>query len=149
MKNISIDIRPYVADDNTVLTDIWHSASQISHNFLGEESLLQHRLLVSEIHLPQAETWVACLDGRPVGFLGLMDHFIGGIFVSPDMQGRGIGKALIAHGLKLKGSLDLDVYALNQRTFDFYKKQGFVETARRPQDKQGLPFEEISMRLFS
>lgn len=147
MTNKSLIIRPYKAEDNAVLTDIWHSASSLAHHFLGEDKLLEHRALVSEVYLPKAETWVACLDGNPVGFIGLMDSFVGGIFVSPDAQGKGVGQALVAHGLELKGSLNLDVYALNVRTCEFYKKLGFVETDRRPKDKEGLPFEEISMSL--
>ena len=149
MENNTLEIRPYSAEDNAVLTDVWYEASRIAHSFLGEEKLREHRTLVSEIYLPKGETWVACFEGKPVGFLGLMDDYVGGIFVSPDMQGMGIGQTLIAHGLKLKGSLKLDVYAQNQRTCEFYKKQGFVEIDRRPEDKEGLPFEEISMRLTS
>lgn len=147
MTNNPLTIRPYQAEDNAVLTDIWHSASRVVHHFLGEDKLQEHRSLVSEVYLPQAETWVACLDGIPVGFIGLMDSFVGGIFVSPKAQGKGVGQALIAYGLELKGGLTLDVYALNARTCEFYKRLGFVETDRRSTDKEGLPFEEISMRL--
>ncbi len=147
MKNTKLEIRPYQVDDNTVLTAVWLDASRIAHDFLGEEKLTEQSKLVSDMYLPQAETWVACLEGKPVGFLGLIDTYIGGLFVSPDAQGRGIGQALIAHGQKQKGSLTLDVYAKNLRTVAFYQKQGFVETDRRPTDKDGLPFEEISMSL--
>jgi putative acetyltransferase len=147
MNRTELEIRPYRADDNAVLTTVWLDASRIAHDFLGEAKLKEQSKLVSEIYLPQAETWVACLNGEPVGFLGLLDNYIGGLFVSPEAQGRGIGQAMIAQGLKLKGSLTLDVYARNLRTVAFYEKQGFVETDRRPTDKEGLPFEEISMSL--
>lgn len=147
MTNNSLKIRPYEAEDNAVLTDIWYSASKVAHYFLGENKLQEHRSLVSELYLPQAETWVACLDGVPVGFIGLMDSFVGGLFVSPEAQGKGVGQALIAYGLELKDGLNLDVYALNARTCEFYKRLGFVEIDRRSTDKEGLPFEEISMCL--
>ncbi|MBU2961879.1 GNAT family N-acetyltransferase [Citreicella sp. C3M06] len=142
-----IEIRPYQADDNAALSDIWLAASRIAHAFLGEEKLLEHRALVSEFYLPQAETWVACLDGRPIGFIGLIDTTIGGIFVSPERQGMGVGQALIAHGMSLKPRLTLEVYALNERTRAFYEKLGFIEICRRPVDDEGLPFEQISMAL--
>ncbi|MDV7141621.1 GNAT family N-acetyltransferase [Tropicimonas sp. TH_r6] len=141
------DIRRYRAEDNAALTEIWHRASAISHGFLGAQTLLAHRQLVSEIYLPRAETWVAWLDGDPVGFLGLLDDFIGGLFIAPERQGQGIGQALLCHGLTLKGRLCLDVYAANEGAVRFYLRMGFVETARRKQDKEGLPFEEISMCL--
>lgn len=147
MTTTKLEIRLYKAEDNALLTSVWLDASRIAHDFLGEEKLKEQSKMVSEMYLPQAETWVACLDGKPVGFLGLIDNYIGGLFVSPNAQGRGIGQALIAHGLNLKGSLTLDVYAKNLHTVAFYHKQGFVETDRRPTDKEGLPFEEISMSL--
>ncbi|PSL19581.1 putative acetyltransferase [Shimia abyssi] len=147
MTNNALTIRPYDTEDNAVLTDIWYSASKVAHHFLGEDKLHEHRSLVAELYLPQAETWVACLDGTPVGFVGLMNNFVGGLFVSPEAQGKGVGQALIAYCLELKGGLNLDVYALNVRTYEFYNRLGFVETERRPTDKEGLPFEEISMCL--
>ncbi|AUQ54775.1 GNAT family N-acetyltransferase [Phaeobacter sp. HS012] len=147
MTNGSLTIRPYDTEDNAVLTDIWYSASRVAHHFLGEGKLQEQRSLISKLYLPQAETWVACIDGAPVGFMGLMNNFVGGIFVSPEAQGKGVGQALIAYGLELKGGLNLDVYALNTRTCEFYKRLGFVETDRRSTDKEGLPFEEISMYL--
>lgn len=140
-------IRPYQADDTQDLTDIWFEASRLVHGFLGEAKLREHRQLVSDIYLPKAETWVACLEGRQVGFMSLLDSFVGGLFVSPEVQNRGLGRALIDHGLRQKGALQLDVYALNQIACRFYRKLGFVETERRSHDKEGLPFEEISMTL--
>ena len=148
MTKPTLNIRAYEPRDNAALTKIWHEASSIAHGFLSAEKLLEHRQLVAEVYLPQAETWVACLDGKPVGFLGLMDNFIGGLFVSPDAQGIGVGQALVRHGQSLKGTLHLDVYAQNERTVGFYQKMGFKETKRSPVDKEGLPFEEISMTLW-
>ncbi len=147
MEHSNFSIRGYKAADNTPLTDIWFAASQIAHGFLGAETLLAHKQLVSDIYLPQAETWVAELNGKPVGFLGLLENHIGGIFVDPACQGQGIGRKLIAHGLSIRSELTLDVYARNAATHEFYRKLGFVETSRRDQDAQGLPFEEISMLL--
>lgn len=147
MTKTIVEIRLYRAEDNAVLTAVWLAASRRAHSFLGEAKLTEQSKLVSEMYLPQAETWVACIDGKPLGFLGLIDNYIGGLFVSPDAQGRGIGQTLISHGIKLKGILTLDVYAQNLRAVAFYKRQGFVETDRQPTDKDGLPFEELSMSL--
>ncbi len=147
MTRIAPEIRAYRPDDNTALTEIWHEASRIAHGFLGKETLLAHRKLVSETYLPGAETWVACVDTVPVGFLGLLEDFIGGLFISPEWQGQGIGQALVLHGLSLRSCLRLDVYAANEAALRFYLRMGFRETERRPRDKEGLPFEEISLIL--
>jgi ribosomal protein S18 acetylase RimI-like enzyme len=146
MTNTSLEIRPYRAEDNAALTCIWLAASRIAHAFLDEEKLREQSKLVSD-YLPQAETWVACLSDQPVGFIGLIDTTIGGLFVKPQAQGMGVGRALISHGLSLKPQLSLEVYTLNQRTRSFYEKLGFKEIGRRPVDDEGLPFEQISMLL--
>lgn len=149
MTHSPLEIRPYRADDNAALTQIWYAASRIAHGFLGDETLARHRRLVAETYLPQVETWVACSGDQPVGFLGLIDSYIGGLFVAPDAQGMGVGRALIAHGLCLKGRLDLDVYTANRGALGFYTNLGFQEVDRRPQDKEGLPFEEVTLHLSS
>ncbi|EFG4742199.1 GNAT family N-acetyltransferase, partial [Escherichia coli] len=110
MKN-KVTIRAYQASDNAVLSDIWFRASCRAHAFLGEARLAQQRRLIEQTYLPDAETWVALIDGEPVGFIGLLESFIGGLFVDPRHHGAGIGQALVAHALGLKGELSLQVYA--------------------------------------
>ena len=81
------------------------------------------------------------------GFIGLIDHFIGGLFVAPDAQGQGIGRALVDHAQGLKGRLTLEVYAANAAARGFYTALGFTETGRREEDDLGLPFPLIRMAL--
>jgi len=91
---------------------------------------------------------VACKDGQPCGFISLLDTFIGGIFVSPDRQGRGIGRQLVSHALNLKGKLELEVYTDNQQAMVFYARLGFQELSRRPRDDEGYTFENARLRLI-
>lgn len=131
--------------DRDRLADIWLEASRIGHPFLTETDLAEQLAKVRDIYLPQAENWVAEIDGRPAGFIGLIDSFIGGLFVDPATHGHGLGKALVLHAAKLKGSLDVEVYADNEAAVAFYSRIGFVETLRRSHDDEGLPFEVIRM----
>ncbi|MBB3121816.1 GNAT family N-acetyltransferase [Pseudoduganella violacea] len=147
MDKIQLQIRAFEAADTRKLSAIWFEASRRAHAFLGEARLREQRTLIEEVYLPNAETWVACLDGAPVGFIGLIDSFIGGMFVDPGRQGSGIGRALAAHALALKGELELEVYAENRPACAFYQRLGCEEIARRPEDDEGLPFEVILMRL--
>ncbi len=118
MKNVEIRIRAYdEASDLPKLSAIWFEASMAAHAFLGEARLREQRVAIETIYLPQAETWVACHAGAPVGFISLLDTFIGGLFVAPDRQGLGIGRALIAHALDLKGELSLEVYTANVQAY--------------------------------
>lgn len=141
-----ITIRPIKDEDTDTLVKIWLEASSFAHGFLGAERLLLHAEQVRNIYLQQAENWVITQDDQPVGFIGLIDQFIGGLFIDPHAHGRGLGKQLLDHALQLKRSLELDVYALNTQAHSFYLRNGFVETARNPTDSEGLPFAVIHMR---
>ncbi|MEW9806416.1 GNAT family N-acetyltransferase [Mesorhizobium marinum] len=146
MKNSEVVIRAYEASDLETLSTIWFETSQRVHSFLGTERLGEQRHLIETVYLPDAEVWVALCDGRPVGFIGLIDAFIGGLFVAQGLQGRGVGRALVDHAMALKGELELDVYAENEGARAFYERLGFDEVSRQPQDDEGLPFETIRMR---
>jgi putative acetyltransferase len=132
--------------DRDRLADIWLEASRIGHPFLTETDLTGQLAKVRDIYLPQAENWVAEIDGRPAGFIGLIDSFIGGLFVDPATHGHGLGKALVLHAAKLKGSLDVEVYADNEAAVAFYNRIGFAETLRHDQDDEGRPLKVIRMR---
>ncbi|OXJ28672.1 GNAT family N-acetyltransferase [Burkholderia sp. HI2714] len=143
---MAIEIRAYEASDLHTLSSIWFDASLLAHPFLGEARLREQRKLIEAVYLPQAETWVACRAGEPVGFIGLLDGSIGGLFVAPALHGHGIGRALVEHALALKGALDLEVYADNRDARVFYARLGFEEVSRRDEDDEGLPFANILMR---
>ncbi|WP_427792465.1 GNAT family N-acetyltransferase [Brevundimonas diminuta] len=130
-----------------ILSDIWLQASLRAHAFIGEQRLREQQILIKTQYLPDAETWVACRDGQPVGFISLIDSFIGALFIAPDQQGHGIGRAQTTHALALKGQLTLEVYTANTQAMRFYEALGFRERSRRPTDDEGLPFENAEMIL--
>lgn len=132
--------------DRMRLADIWLEASRVGHPFLAEEDLLAQQAEVRDIYLPQAENWVAEMNGQPAGFIGLIDNFIGGLFVDPGAHGLGLGKVLVLHAARLKGALEVEVYAGNASAVAFYQRMGFVELLRHAHDDQGRPLEVIRMR---
>nr|WP_272211546.1 GNAT family N-acetyltransferase [Marinicella sp. W31]MDC2877443.1 GNAT family N-acetyltransferase [Marinicella sp. W31] len=107
----------------------------------------EQKALIETQYLPRAETWVACAGEKHCGFISLLDTFVGGIFVSPERQGSGIGRRLIAHGLSLKGELTLEVYTDNRQAVAFYAALGFRELSRRSIDDDGYPFENARLHL--
>ena len=141
-----LTIRPYDPQDCDDLLEIWLAASRLGHAFLGENTLLQQQGIVRDVYLPQAENHVALLGRTPVGFIGLLDCFIGGLFVAPAFHGRNIGRSLVEHVSPVKPWLELEVYAANPLAPPFYRKLGFHEISRRAEDDDGRPFELIRMR---
>ena len=87
------------------------------------------------IHLPivqieRGEVFVAEMDGRAVGFAAMVAEDcnleLDGLFVEPDMWGRGIGAALVdvaAHEARRQG-MALMVVA-NAAAREFYERCGF------------------------
>ncbi|WP_417584065.1 GNAT family N-acetyltransferase [Pelagibacterium sp.] len=148
MQTQNVTIRAYEpATDTEKLSGIWLDASLRAHGFIGEDRLLQQRALIETEYLPNAQTWVACLNEEPVGFISLIDTFVGGIFVAPDRQGHGIGRRLIAKAIGEKRTLSLEVYTANHQAMQFYTVLGFEEVSRRPIDDEGQPFENALLRL--
>lgn len=147
MTNETLIVRPFEATDTAELSKIWLDASRIAHPFIGERRLLEQRLLIEEQYLPRAETWVASVGRQPVGFISLLETFIGGLFVSPGRQGLGIGRRLTSHALNLKGELTLEVYTENALAMGFYQRLGFKEISRRPLDDEGFPYENARLHL--
>ncbi len=147
MMNEDVVIRPFEATDTADLSKIWLEASLIAHPFIGERRLTDQRGLIEDQYLPRSETWVATMAGRPVGFISLLQTFIGGLFITPERQGSGIGGKLISHALKLKGELTLEVYTENTQAVSFYRRIGFQELSRRSVDDEGFPFESARLHL--
>lgn len=140
------DIRPYTPEDAARLLAIWRAASEQAHFFFTAEQLDAQQRLVADVYLSNAEISVATLSGTPAGFIGLLGSFVGGLFVAPEVQGRGIGRALIGHAMSLRGPvLELEVYARNAGARAFYRRLGFRERGRRATDDNGLPFTLIRL----
>ena len=76
--------------------------------------------------LPQAEVYVYEDDKMIQGFIGVSDEYIEGIFVSDEMQSRGIGKMLLDYIKDKKDRLQLKVYQKNVGAMSFYQREGFT-----------------------
>ena len=111
--------------------DLWSRSAREAHPFIPGEGEGTRAEELRSVYLVDAENWVAVLDGRVVGLLGLLDSEIGGLFVHPDHQGKGIGRALVDHARSLRGAVHLEVYAENERARGFYTHLGFTDRGRR------------------
>lgn len=138
-------IRPYTAEDLDQLLDVWYLASLIAHSFLSEEDLATERREVSNHWLPMAETGVYELDGVVVGFVALIGSEVGAIFVDPEHQGRGIGRALMDHARAARPFLELDVFEANHIGRRFYDAYGFEVVGRHTHEATGQT--QLRLRL--
>ena len=111
------------ADINRV-ADIWLKTNLKAHFFIPEQYWISNYEFVKEM-LPQAEVYVY-EDKMIQGFIGVSDEYIEGIFVSDEMQSRGIGKMLLDYIKDKKDRLQLKVYQKNVRAMSFYQREGFT-----------------------
>ena len=65
-----------------------------------------------------------------VGFIGLNNNYIEGIFIDSNNQGNGIGTDLLNKAKEQKESLVLSVYKKNTNAINFYKKNDFAITSK-------------------
>ncbi len=131
-------IRKYDPHDLADLIGVWDDAAQIAHPFWTSEMFDRERRNISENFLPIAETWVFEEEERVVGFIALLDNEVGGIFVSPRRQGRGIGRALMDHARASRDHLELDVFEANEIGRAFYDAYGFDIVGERLDKETGL-----------
>ena len=122
----ALDVRPYHIKDLDQLMDAWEGANALAHPFLSEAYVAQLRRDIPALYLPNADTWVADLDGRVVGFLALIGNEVGAIFLQPDFHARGIGRALMDKAQELHGELEVEVFKENSIGREFYDNYGFV-----------------------
>ncbi|SLN21191.1 putative N-acetyltransferase YjaB [Roseovarius litorisediminis] len=130
-------IRPYSPDDKTIVLSIWRETSAFAHPFLTPEFTDQAEAMIRDVFLDMAEVWIAEQHKHSVGFIALIGNEIGGLFLRPEYHGLGIGRALMDHALRQKGTLELEVFTQNNAGRRFYRRCGFVEGAERLDEASG------------
>ena len=117
-------IRKLQKSDIDRAAEIWLNTNLKAHDFISEQYWRGNFDIVKEM-FPQAEVYVYESGGKMHGFIGLDGEYIEGIFVSDEMQSRGIGKALLDYAKSRKSELRLNVYRKNIRAIRFYQREGF------------------------
>ncbi|MGB0466863.1 MAG: GNAT family N-acetyltransferase [Pontibacterium sp.] len=120
-----ISIRKYTQSDLDRVMSAWENANRLAHPFLKQAFVEKVRHDIPNLYLPNAETWVADVDGHVVGFIALLGNEVGAIFVEPDFQGIGAGKALMDKAQQLHGDLEVEVFKENAIGRKFYARYGF------------------------
>ncbi len=132
-----MSIRKYNDTDREAVIEIWYAASLVATPFLSDEFLTWEREQIREVWMPSAETWVFETEGSVVGFIALLDNEVGAIFVHPEAQGRGVGRALMDHAASTRDSLYLDVFKENAIGRRFYDRYGFKYQFEHVQEETG------------
>lgn len=120
-------IRKLKKEDIDEVMEIWKKENIRTHNFISKEYWENNYEYVKDI-LPNADIDVYLLDEHIVGFIGVDNDYIEGIFVDINNQHNGIGTSLLNKIKEEKEKLTLSVYKKNINAIKFYKKNGFIIT---------------------
>ena len=122
-------IRPYKSDDFAAITSLWRRAREQAfpdfqrrkgHTFEEDQAYFRDVILVNN------DVWVAELDGVVIAFLSIAGDFIDQLYVDPNYQRRGLGRALLGHARSLSPEhLWLYTLQINTNGRAFYEKNGF------------------------
>ena len=117
-------IRKFNIEDLDAVMDIWLTTNISSHDFIEEKYWHENFSMVREM-IPLASVHVYELKGEVVGFMGVIQDEVAGIFIKDAHQSRGAGKGLLDQVKADRSLLSLKVYAKNVRALDFYLREGF------------------------
>jgi len=141
----------YIRESDTLdiprILEIWLEASTLSHDFVPRDFWVQKLPAMRDIYIPDSYTLVAEVDGKVEGFLSLNQYTVAALFVSPEAQGKGLGKSLLQRAMLMKEHLTLTVYKSNRRAISFYTREGFSRLGE--QSCQHTGFQQVTMVLRS
>ena len=140
-------IRKLQQTDIEQVISIWLEASIKAHDFVDSDFWKSKVKDMREIYIPSGETYVYVEENLIHGFMSLYNDTIAAIFVSPDCQGKGIGKQLIQKAKDVRDILNLTVYKENQKSMKFYKKCKFSIEHEQIEKHTGYP--EFLMKFNS
>jgi len=118
-------IRKFETKDLSEVMELWLSTNIQAHDFISKDYWVGNFDMVKNI-LPEAEIYVYELDDKIKAFVGIDTGYIAGIFVSSEMQSKGIGKQLLKKAKELYSELRLAVYQKNTKAVSFYQREQFI-----------------------
>lgn len=121
-------IRKFNINDLDKIMEIWLNTNITAHNFIDENYWKNNFLLVKNM-MPKSTIYVCEANNIIVGFIGILDKYIAGIFVENSFQSKGIGKKLLDYAKKQNDELTLSVYENNNRAINFYNKELFYKVS--------------------
>lgn len=139
------EIRPEEYDR---AAELWEASVRATHLFVTDADLDVFRPLVrgAFAEIPQL---IGLRDdrGQLMGFAGAADGNLEMLFLDPESFGRGGGRLLLEHSIRVFGVRSVDVNEQNEGAVGFYLHHGFEVTARSPHDTTGKPYPLLHLTL--
>ena len=129
------------------LIEVWESSVKATHTFLSESEIQAIKQYIPEAlhHVPHLIV-VESEQGEPAGFMGISDRNLEMLFIANEQRGKGLGKKLLAYGMKNYFVNELGVNEQNPQAKGFYEHMGFEVYKRSEVDEQGNPYPILYMK---
>jgi len=130
------------------LIEVWEKSVRATHLFLSDNEIKDIKTYV-----PQAINEVAHLiiveneSEIPVAFMGIEEHTLEMLFITPEERGNGLGKRLMQYGMENYLIKELAVNEQNPLAKGFYEHMGFQIYKRTDHDEQGKAYPLLYMKL--
>lgn len=140
-----IEIRPVQPDEAGELTQIALAAKR--HWGYPEHwiEIWTPQLTFNTEYFEENESWAAVIDGKPVAFYTLLNRngiaWLDNLFVIPTRIGKGIGRELFLHALRLARQHNYKFLQLeaDPNAAGFYEKMGMHKIDERHPEVDGQP----------
>ncbi len=130
------------------LLNIWERSVRSSHHFLKEEDIAFFKPLVRNNYFPSVDLFIIRnVNEQIVAFMGLSEDMLEMLFVAPEEQGHGYGKAFINFAVNECNIRNVDVNEDNRQAYQFYKHMGYEVIGRDELDSSGKPFPILHLHL--
>ena len=124
------------ANINRVM-DIWLRANLEAHNFVDPNYWKNNFAMVKQ-EIQSADVFVVEIKNEIVGFAGLKEDYLAGIFFDQKVRHQGLGTELLNYLKQRYPQLILDVYQKNLAAINFYRKNGFKIIQEKEYQNQNL-----------
>lgn len=112
-------------EDINQVMKIWLDSNIDAHNFIKQEYWISNAPDVKK-QLMNAEIYVYEQESKIVGFVGMQDNYLAGIFVDKDIRSNGIGKQILKYIKGIRQEFTLRVYKENKGAVNFYEREGLT-----------------------
>lgn len=136
-------IREMRRNEIDAVMQIWLEANIEAHSFIPKEYWQKNYDAVKSMILEGVTVYEE--DDEVLGFIGIREGYISGIFVKEGRKSEGIGQKLVDDAKEHYQTLTLNVYLDNRQAVKFYLREEFKVTGKEVDLGTGAEAEEYQM----
>lgn len=118
------------SEDLSAVMSLWLESNLSVHNYIPA-IYWWHNFDDVKDELKKSEVYIYRQADEVLGFVGLQEDYLAGIFVDENHRGKGIGQQLLNKAKDQHPQLTLHVYQKNQGAIDFYLREGFQKVEKQ------------------